>query len=145
MREGARRPEFSQHLSRTVVVEGGVAKLECKVSGNPAPAVRWLKERRALGDDLSYAAACEEGELYSLCISATYAEHAGWYACVATNDVGTAISEARLTVERTPACLPTSFAYLLYNRDIPSQRHHPRTYTVRPPVQLYLYSPGYRV
>jgi len=101
VREGARRPEFSQNLSRTIVVEGGPTRLECKVFGHPAPDVRWLKERRSLGDDVSYEATCEEGELFALCIGATYAEHAGWYSCVAKNDVGTAISEAKLTVERT--------------------------------------------
>jgi len=100
VREGARRPEFSQNLSRTIVVEGGPTKLECKVSGNPVPDVRWLKNRRSLGDDVSYESTCEEGELYTLSISCTYAEHAGWYSCVARNDVGTAISEAKLSVER---------------------------------------------
>jgi len=105
VREGARRPEFSQNLSRTIVVEGGPTKLECKVSGRPAPDVRWLKDRRSLGDDVSYEMTCEEDELYTLCISATYAEHAGWYSCVARNDVGTAISEAKLTVESMPVVI----------------------------------------
>ena len=100
MREGARRPEFSQHLSRTIVLEGAPTRLECKVSGCPAPEVRWLKDRRSLGDDVSYEATCEEAELYALCVGATYSEHAGWYSCVARNDVGTAVSEAKLTVER---------------------------------------------
>jgi len=83
------------------VVEGGPTKLECKVTGRPVPGVRWLKDRRPLGDDVSYETSCEEEELYTLCISATYAEHAGWYSCVARNDVGTAITEAKLTVEST--------------------------------------------
>jgi len=100
VRDGARRPEITQNLSRTIVVEGGPTKLECKVSGTPVPDVRWLKDRRSLGDDVSYEMTCEEDELYTLCISATYAEHAGWYSCVARNDVGTAITEAKLTVER---------------------------------------------
>jgi len=100
VQEGARRPEFTQNLSRTIVVEGGPTKLECKVTGKPAPDVRWLKDRRSLGDDVSYEMTCEEDELYTLCISATYAEYAGWYSCVARNDVGTAITEAKLTVER---------------------------------------------
>jgi len=100
VREDARRPEFTENLSRTIVVEGGPTKLECKLSGKPVPEVRWLKDRRPLGDDVSYEMACEEDELHTLCISATYAEHAGWYSCVARNDVGTAITEAKLTVER---------------------------------------------
>lgn len=39
--EGHRRPEFTQTLSRTIVVEGGTAKFECKVSGNPQPEIQW--------------------------------------------------------------------------------------------------------
>jgi len=100
VREGARRPEITQNLSRTVVVEGGPTKLECKVTGWPVPEIYWLKDRRSLGDDVSYEMTSEEDELYTLCVSATYAEHAGWYSCVARNDVGTAITEAKLTVER---------------------------------------------
>jgi len=100
VKESDQRPEFTQNLSRTIVVEGNPTRLECKVTGKPVPEVQWLKDRRSLGDDVSYEMICEEDELYTLSISATYSEHAGWYTCVARNDVGTALSEAKLTVER---------------------------------------------
>jgi len=80
------------------------------VTGRPVPEVRWLKDRRPLGDDVSYETSCEEEELYTLCVSATYAEHAGWYSCVARNDVGTAITEAKLTVESTSLSLSLSLS-----------------------------------
>ena len=80
------------------------------MTGRPVPEVRWLKDRRPLGDDVSYETSCEEEELYTLCVSATYAEHAGWYSCVARNDVGTAITEAKLTVESTSLSLSLSLS-----------------------------------
>lgn len=51
-------------------------------------------------DDQFYQISSEEMEFHTLYIPATYAEHAGWYTCLAKNAAGSQISEARLTVER---------------------------------------------
>lgn len=59
-----------------------------------------LKGRRPLGDDVTYEITCEEKELYALTIDSTFSEHAGWFTCMATNAAGTALTEAKLTVER---------------------------------------------
>jgi hypothetical protein len=39
--EEHRRPEFTQALSRAIVVEGAPAKFECKVTGSPQPEIQW--------------------------------------------------------------------------------------------------------
>jgi Immunoglobulin I-set domain len=59
-----------------------------------------LKGRRPLGDDVTYEISCEEKELYTLTIDSAFSEHAGWFTCMAANAAGTALTEAKLTVER---------------------------------------------
>jgi len=39
---GSHCPEFSQTLAKTIVVEGGPSRLECKLTGTPLPEVQWL-------------------------------------------------------------------------------------------------------
>ncbi|ELT96027.1 hypothetical protein CAPTEDRAFT_214187 [Capitella teleta] len=60
-----------------------------------------LKERQAiLSEDPHYAVtADDEDSRFSLCITDTLADDAGWYMCLAHNEAGTAYSEAQLLVE----------------------------------------------
>ena len=57
------------------------------------------KNRRLIGDDPFYMLSCEEREVHSMYIPATYTEHAGWYTCQARNSAGSATTEAKLFVE----------------------------------------------
>lgn len=77
-----------QSTSGSITVDVGAnITLSCSASGLPMPTYQWVK----LNDDLPSAATGNDSSL--LYIPDVSAEEAGMYACVASNNLGTAQSD----------------------------------------------------
>ncbi|XP_069100149.1 palladin isoform X3 [Pleurodeles waltl] len=94
-------PRFIQKLKSQEVAEGSMVRLECRVSGNPAPLVRWFCEGKELHSSPDIQICCEDGGLHSLVITEAFEEDTGRYSCVATNTAGTDSTSAEVFVEGT--------------------------------------------
>lgn len=83
-------PKFSLQPNMQGVEKGRNALIPCKVSGNPEPAVTWLKDTMPL-DTTKPRISIYQGA--SLQIQNAQEEDQGQYECVAANSVGTAYSD----------------------------------------------------
>lgn len=92
-------PRFTQKLQDVDVLPGKVARMECRVIGDPHPDVRWYRENEPLLEGGRYKFV-EEGELQVLVISDVSGSDEGVYKCVARNVAGKAHSSAELFVMR---------------------------------------------
>lgn len=92
-------PRFTQKLQDVDVLTGKVARMECRVIGDPHPDVRWYRENEPLLEGGRYKFV-EEGELQVLVISDVSGSDEGVYKCVARNVAGKAHSSAELFVMR---------------------------------------------
>lgn len=91
-------PEFTTQLEDVVTTDGGSARFECVVKGEPVPTVTWLKDSTPVEEAEEFQIKFEDG-VSSLNIPDVYPEDAGKYTVVAKNELGTAMSTAELTVE----------------------------------------------
>ena len=91
-------PLFTMPLENQKVTEGQPMQLDARVSGIPEPEVAWVKDDRPLrtGERIH---AEKMGDLHSLKISEVDIEDEGTYTCQATNEAGTAMTTADLSVE----------------------------------------------
>ncbi|KAK7071976.1 Leucine-rich repeats and immunoglobulin-like domain protein, partial [Halocaridina rubra] len=95
-------PYFTKKPQSVVVQVGNVAKLECAVAGSPPPDMTLLKDG---GDDFPAArerrihAYPNENVFY---IKPVQPHDQGKYTCKATNEAGTATTNASITVRQTP-------------------------------------------
>lgn len=92
-------PRFTQKLQDVDVLPGKVARMECRVIGDPHPDVRWYRENEPLLEGGRYKFV-EEGDLQVLVISDVSGSDEGVYKCVARNVAGKAHSSAELFVMR---------------------------------------------
>jgi len=81
--------------SRTIQL-GTSAVLECIVSGNPRPNIKWFKDGQPLATD-SYSQTKQSNEL--LVLFSFQHSNEGVYSCQATNSLGTVTQMAELTVD----------------------------------------------
>ncbi|XP_067120871.1 titin [Centruroides vittatus] len=90
-------PEVVDPLKDLTVKEGQSAVFQCKISGTPAPQVKWYR-----GDTLvkqsRYFRMSTEKDIYSLRISEAFPEDEGVYKCVASNSAGMITTSANLKV-----------------------------------------------
>ena len=77
-----------------VVNETDIASLQCKVKGNPAPQVTWLKQNSSISLDKRIVQS--RG---GLMIRDVTSQDGGVYTCRARNILGVMISSATLTVQ----------------------------------------------
>ncbi|XP_047719433.1 neogenin isoform X6 [Prionailurus viverrinus] len=102
-------PEFTSNLvflkqpSSLVRVLGQNAVLPCVASGLPPPAIRWMKNEKALDPESSEKLALLAGG--SLEISDVTEDDAGTYFCIADNGNETVEAQAELTVQVQPEFL----------------------------------------
>ena len=91
-------PVFTLPLENQKITEGQPTQLDVRVSGIPEPEIAWIKDGRPVrtGERMH---AEKMGDLYSLKISEVDIEDEGIYTCQATNEAGTASSQADLSVE----------------------------------------------
>ncbi|KAM6150072.1 palladin isoform 1-T1 [Erethizon dorsatum] len=92
-------PRFTQKLRSQEVAEGSRIYLECRVSGNPTPRVRWFCEGKELHSTPDLQIFCEGGDLHTLIIAEAFEEDTGRYTCLATNPSGSDTTSAEVFIE----------------------------------------------
>ncbi|GLH01370.1 Protein turtle, partial [Gryllus bimaculatus] len=99
-------PEFARILpGQLKALRGSNIRLECEVSGAPAPEVRWFRDGTALDlqrDPCPRWALSRAGPVCRLDIADVRDADSGRYMCEATNPQGRASSFARLQVVSDP-------------------------------------------
>ncbi|KAG7488839.1 hypothetical protein MATL_G00038670, partial [Megalops atlanticus] len=96
--EPAAPPRFSQKLKSQEVAEGSPIRLECRVTGNPPPLVRWFCEGRELHHcpDIQIT---KDADLHTLVIAEAFEDDTGRYTCVASNPLGADNTSAEVYIE----------------------------------------------
>uniref|UniRef100_UPI0037E7F78E palladin isoform X1 n=1 Tax=Semicossyphus pulcher TaxID=241346 RepID=UPI0037E7F78E len=91
-------PCFLQKLKSQEVAEGSPIRLECRVTGNPQPLVRWFCEGRELhtSPDIQI---WRDGDLHTLVITEAFEDDTGRYTCVASNSLGADNTSAEVYIE----------------------------------------------
>ncbi|CAF0818885.1 unnamed protein product [Didymodactylos carnosus] len=115
---------------------GEPAKLQCKISGTPAPKVTWLKDGVPLQPSANVTPV-EENDTYSLVFKTTELTDKASYTCVATNIGGTTEVKMNLNVNLIKPTLKTDLL-----KDIVTTSSEPIRLTVKasgtkPKVQWY--------
>ncbi|XP_047657542.1 palladin isoform X3 [Tachysurus fulvidraco] len=91
-------PRFTQKLRSQEVAEGSPITLECRVTGNPQPLVRWFCEGRELHHcpDIQI---WQDDDLHTLVIAEAFEDDTGRYTCVASNALGADNTSAEVYIE----------------------------------------------
>ncbi|XP_075733476.1 obscurin isoform X5 [Rhipicephalus microplus] len=95
-------PKIVDELKPAVFTEGEPGKLEAKVSGDPMPDVKWIKDGKELPDDNRIRSTTSPGGDVALTIDPVKPEDAGKYDLVAANDEGECRTSAPVTVNHAP-------------------------------------------
>uniref|UniRef100_A0A3Q3W8G6 Palladin n=1 Tax=Mola mola TaxID=94237 RepID=A0A3Q3W8G6_MOLML len=91
-------PCFLQKLKSQEVAEGSPIRLECRVTGNPQPLVRWFCEGRELHNSPDIQI-WRDADLHTLVISEAFEDDTGRYTCVASNTLGADNTSAEVYIE----------------------------------------------
>ncbi|XP_075037113.1 striated muscle preferentially expressed protein kinase isoform X2 [Mixophyes fleayi] len=91
-------PLFTRKMSDRDVVEGRTARLDCKISGTPPPAVTWTHFGRPVEESETVHIQRERGH-YTLLITPVSSEDEGQYTVTARNQRGEVECSAELYVE----------------------------------------------
>uniref|UniRef100_M3Y8I1 Palladin n=1 Tax=Mustela putorius furo TaxID=9669 RepID=M3Y8I1_MUSPF len=92
-------PRFIQKLRSQEVAEGSRVYLECRVTGNPTPRVRWFCEGKELHNTPDIQIRSEGGDLHTLIIAEAFEDDTGRYTCLATNPSGSDSTSAEVFIE----------------------------------------------
>ncbi|GAA6065819.1 netrin receptor DCC, partial [Tachysurus ichikawai] len=85
-------PQFLNYPSNTYAYESSDIEMECAVTGNPQPTVRWMKNGEAVIPS-DYFQIVDGGNLQILGLVRS---DEGFYQCVAENEAGNALAMAQL-------------------------------------------------
>ncbi|RWS07258.1 muscle M-line assembly protein unc-89-like protein, partial [Dinothrombium tinctorium] len=92
-------PQFDEHLKNISANQGENATMRVKISGFPKPDVKWSKDGKIIvPDGKRVKSEAKDGGYYELSINNLTVEDDGTYTCVATNKLGTELSNGSLTV-----------------------------------------------
>ncbi|XP_075842961.1 palladin isoform X1 [Microtus pennsylvanicus] len=92
-------PRFIQKLRSQEVAEGSRVYLECRVTGNPTPRVRWFCEGKELFNSPDIQIQGDGAELHTLVIAEAFEDDTGRYSCLATNPSGSDTTSAEVFIE----------------------------------------------
>ncbi|XP_074678954.1 palladin isoform X4 [Strix aluco] len=92
-------PQFTQKLRSQEVAEGNKVLLECRVTGNPVPDVRWFCEGKELQNSPDIQIRSGSGGLHSLIIAEAFEDDTGRYTCLASNSIGSDSTSAEIFIE----------------------------------------------
>ncbi|CAG0878668.1 unnamed protein product [Darwinula stevensoni] len=95
-------PTIVQKLNNVIVQEGQAATFTCKISGQPAPKIKWMKDGKQIKQS-RYFRMVSEDETYSLHVSEAFPEDEGLYKCIAENPAGQLTLAANLQVRAPEA------------------------------------------
>lgn len=98
---GAKAPEILTPLRDTAGEEGRQVRLECHISGNPRPTIKWFKGARELIDTTKFSMVTT-GDRHELVINELYGEDADEYTCRATNSGGAKSTRAEVFIKSKP-------------------------------------------
>jgi len=90
-------PLFTEPLQPLEVKEGTAAKLQCAVTGEPAPSLEWFKDGVRVKESRRVKVE-SDGVTASISFKETRPDDKGEYKCVAINDFGSASCSASLRV-----------------------------------------------
>uniref|UniRef100_A0AAY4B5S2 Ig-like domain-containing protein n=1 Tax=Denticeps clupeoides TaxID=299321 RepID=A0AAY4B5S2_9TELE len=94
------RPMFKRLLANVECVEGESVRFELRVSGIPAPTLKWEKDGKPLEFRPQVEVVQEDVDCHVLHVRETLIEDSGTYRVTATNIAGSATCQATLKVER---------------------------------------------
>nr|CAB3264137.1 myosin light chain kinase, smooth muscle [Phallusia mammillata] len=95
-------PTFTRRLSSTQVLEGEELLLQCEVSGEPEPELRWMRNGIEVGIDEDEVFTSFRNGIARLRLRDLQATHAGEYICKARNEAGVIQCSSRVTVKVKP-------------------------------------------
>ncbi|XP_014665457.1 PREDICTED: twitchin-like isoform X3 [Priapulus caudatus] len=90
-------PRFDFALRSRFIQEGFGVKLSCCITGNPMPSVQWYKENVPITDGFPYKISYSAG-MAELHLNTTKMADAGKYSLVASNNLGEAECNCRLSI-----------------------------------------------
>ncbi|KAM5299409.1 LOW QUALITY PROTEIN: hemicentin-2 [Ctenodactylus gundi] len=90
----------AEGLGQVTTIVGQSLDLPCQASGSPAPTIQWLQNGRP-AEELAGVQVASQGAM--LHIDRVELDHAGLFACQATNDAGTAGAEVEVSVHEFPS------------------------------------------
>ncbi|XP_070563735.1 muscle, skeletal receptor tyrosine protein kinase-like [Ptychodera flava] len=93
-------PQFSRHPSNATQHAGGKVTFRCVVSGTPEPVVSWEKDGEPLPENMQSRVNLKNGNLKLKNIEPA---DAGFYRCIATNEMGTTYSQTAYLTVHVPA------------------------------------------
>lgn len=93
------KPKFVQELTTQTVEEGESISLQCAVSGEPVPTVKFYKDGKEVKEDRTHKIVEESEGVRKLVIQKVTATDIGQYKCEAINTAGKATSEASLNLK----------------------------------------------
>ncbi|XP_033111498.1 myopalladin-like, partial [Anneissia japonica] len=109
------RPAFKEIPQDLIVVEGKVARFNCKVTGRPPPDFEWLLNGQPVRLDRNHQVIINEGGINSLVIYYTAPADAGVYTCTAKNRAGQNQFSVNLNVEAKARMVAPSFIDRIQN------------------------------
>ncbi|KAK6309907.1 hypothetical protein J4Q44_G00197880 [Coregonus suidteri] len=98
--EDTMRPMFKRLLANVECVEGHSVRFDLRVSGTPAPTLKWEKDGRPLEFNQQITVVQEDVDYHVLHVRETLVEDSGLYKVTATNCVGSVSCQATLKVDR---------------------------------------------
>ncbi|XP_019644700.1 PREDICTED: palladin-like isoform X2 [Branchiostoma belcheri] len=117
------RPNFVQVPEETNAKEGGLVRLDCKVTGLPSPDLVWIREGSPLRQDSNHKMIVRENGVHSLLISQCKASDAGDYTCVATNKAGQAEFTVTLNILVEAQAVAPTWVQKLKNTTVKEGEH----------------------
>ncbi|KAG1714523.1 Muscle M-line assembly protein unc-89 [Nymphon striatum] len=127
-------PKFLEPLTSEEVVDGDMARLECKVSGFPTPDITWLRNGEVLIPDGIHVQATRRPDgTIALLIDRCKPEDAAKFTCAAKNSGGEASSNGVLKVtERKKSDKPEAMPMILTPlRDLAVKEGEPFSFETR--------------
>ena len=98
--EETMRPMFKRLLANVECVEGESVRFDLRVSGIPAPTLKWEKNGKPLEFRPQVAVVQEDADYHVLHLRETLIEDTGTYRVTATNSAGSTSCQATLRVDR---------------------------------------------
>ncbi|XP_067145351.1 LOW QUALITY PROTEIN: obscurin-like [Centruroides vittatus] len=95
-------PSFTKEMKNVECSEEETVSFSLKVSGNPKPTLKWLKDGKELNVDGRHVKVTEEDNTYTLTIDKVKKEDVGKYACEIANAHGKATTCGNLSTKGKP-------------------------------------------